>query len=110
MAAAPVGKGRLFTLLARQNVSLDEEYAKRKAKKGSVASYKHRHSVPALQLATLPPRYLDTGDAVHRPGGLWVPLSSKGKAKVREGKQKLILVTFESSSLNRAYCYIFQNS
>ncbi len=85
VGAPPLGKGRIFTLLARQNVYLDEEYAKRKAKKGSVASYKHRHSVPALQLATLPPKYLDAGDAVHRPRGLWLPLSSKGKAKVREG-------------------------
>ena len=89
VSAPPLSRGRIFTLLARQNVSQDEEYAKRKAKKGSVASYKHRHSVPALQLATLPPKYYDTGDAVHRPRGLWIPLSSKGKARVKEGDHRL---------------------
>ena len=92
MSATPLSKGRIFTILARQNVSLDEEYAKRKAKKGSVATYKIKHSLPALQLATLPPKYYDTGDAVHRPRGLWVPLTSKGKAKVKEGEVHSLLL------------------
>ena len=107
VSAPLVSKGRIFTTLARQNVSQDEEYAKRKAKKGSVASYKHRHSVPALQLATLPPRYYDTGDAVHRPRGLWVPLSSKGKAKVKEGNHGL---AFQKLYINPSFDLLRQLS
>lgn len=72
-------------------MSLDEEYARRKAKKGLGATYKFRHAVPAMQLATLPPRYLDSGDAVHRPRGVWIPLPSKGRAKVREGEPLLCI-------------------
>lgn len=65
---------------------MDDEYAKRKAKKGSVAAFKHRHAVPALQLATLPPRYLDPNEALHRPRGVWMPLPSKSRARVKEGR------------------------
>lgn len=83
-SAPPVGKGSIFTLLARQNVSLDEEYAKRKAKKGVVATFKHKHSVPAMQLVTLPPRCVDMRDYEHRPRGVWLPPPSKGRAKAGE--------------------------
>ena len=56
-------------------------------KKGSHASFKLVHSVPAQQLQTLPPRYLDPWDAIHRPRGRWLPLTSKGRAKAKEGWQ-----------------------
>ena len=102
MGAAPLGKGRIFTLLARQNVSLDEEYAKRKAKKGTLAAFKLRHAVPAMQLATLPPRWLDPNEAMHRPRGVWIPLPSKGRAKVREGALKPLGDPFDSSLLRPA--------
>ena len=45
VSAPPAGKGRIFMLLARQNVSLDEEYARRKAKKGALMAFRHKHAV-----------------------------------------------------------------
>ena len=45
VSAPPAGKGRVFMLLARQNVSLDEEYARRKAKKGALMAFRHKHAV-----------------------------------------------------------------
>ena len=38
--APPAGKGLVYALLARQNVSQDEEYAKRKAKKGAQPAFR----------------------------------------------------------------------
>ena len=38
-----------------------------------------------MQLATLPPRHLDAQEYEHRPRGVWVPPTSKGRAKVKEG-------------------------
>ena len=86
LASAPaLGKGRMFSMLARHNLSQDEDYAKKKAKKG-LQTMRHRHAIPALQLATLPPRYLDNWELWHRPRGLWVPSTSKGRARVKEGR------------------------
>ena len=72
-------------MLARHNLSQDEDYAKKKAKKG-LQTMRHRHAIPALQLATLPPRYHDNWELWHRPRGLWVPSTSKGRARVKEGR------------------------
>lgn len=85
--APPLGKGRVLEVLARQNVSLDEEYTRRRNRKGALLTNKHRHAVPAMQLLTLPPKFLDLREYQHRPRGQWLPLPSKARAKAKEGER-----------------------